>query len=627
MTESRRRLLLTGAALGLTPVLSACDPTTVFGNKAADNNTAGNNTTGPGNTTAPGNTTVPDNTTGPSNTTTGGGTLPAGPRVRYDVSSAQGQAMLAVYAKAVGLMTALPEGDPRSWTFQWYSHWVKGAQDQSGKTAELARIYGSASSAARTLAQKMWDGCQAHGDDEDESFFLPWHRMYVMAFENIVRAVAGEPNFTLPYWNYLDPSQRAIPAQFRKPGDPVWGPLYRSSRNAAVNAGGAIASASDLSPGVLSENTYAPFGADQGFCANLDLGLHGTVHVGVGNSTDGMGLVPWAANDPIFWLHHCNIDRLWASWNAAGGSNPSDADFTSKPFPFADASGTQTVYTVGQVLSLQSAGYGYDALVGESGAAIPQAAALNTPPAPFRLPFFDTPAYAQTSTGAGPRAVARRPIPQLRFMPSITHVSEGVRLGSGALRVQLTSTQATPEVAARTLAPLIAPPLRMQKKGSPTPQFELQSTTSKIMAFLQPKKAAAPAKVGAAAPAPGPALPPPSVPAPHPGQKVFLVLSNLSTDVQPGVLYQIYLEAPSTGRGGAPQAYPVGSLNFFSAMSAMGGMKMGGSRARSFDITDLATQLAAQGRLEASPTVSFVPLGKPVSQAQPLIGSISLAIQ
>ncbi len=626
MTESRRRLLLTGAALGLTPVLSACDPTTLFGNKGADNTTTtAKNTTGPGNTTGPANNTGPGNTTGPG-AATGGGTLPAGPRVRYDVSSAKGQAMLAVYAKAVGLMMALPEGDPRSWTFQWYSHWVKGAQDQSGKTAELARIYGSSGSAARTLAQKMWDGCQAHGDDEDENFFLPWHRMYVMAFENIVRAIAGEPNFTLPYWNYLDPSQRSIPSQFRRAGDPVWGPLYRSTRNAAVNAGGAIASASDLSPGVLSENTYSPFGADQGFCANLDMGLHGTVHVGVGNSTDGMGVVPWAANDPIFWLHHCNIDRLWASWNAAGGSNPSDADFTSKPFPFADASGTQTVFTVSQVLSLESAGYGYDALVGESGAAIPQAAGLKLKPSPFRLPFLDTPAYAQT-TGGGVRSMAaKRPIPQLRFMPSITHVSEGVRLGAGALRVQLTSTQGAPEVAARTLAPLIAPPLRMQKRGSPTPQTQLQTTTSKIMAFLKPKKAVAP-QVGAAAPPPGPAVPPPAVPAPQPGQKVFLVLSNLSTDVQPGVLYQIYLEAPATGRGGAPQAYPVGSLNFFSAMSGMGGMKMGGSRARSFDITDLATQLAAQGRLEASPTVSFVPLGKPVSQAQPLIGSISLAIQ
>lgn len=633
MADTRRRLLMTVGALGLTgAALAGCDWNAVTGG----GNTTGGNTTGSGNTTGPGGSDGSGNTTGPGNTTGGGstgGTTPAGPRIRYDVASAEGQAMLAIYAKAVGLMMAKPDGDPASWTFQWYSHWVKGGADQGGKTSEMARVYGSTASPARSLAQQMWDGCQAHGDNEDENFFLPWHRMYVLAFENIVRAVAQEPSFTLPYWNYLDPAQRAIPAQFRRPGDPVWGSLYRSTRNASVNAGGAIASASALSPEILTEDSYSPLGADQGFCANLDGGLHGTVHVGVGNSTNGMGLVPWAAGDPIFWLHHCNIDRLWASWNATGNANPSDADFTSKPFPFADANGNQVTYTVGQMLSLAQAGYGYDALLAENGSSVPQTAALapRRRVTPFRLPFLDTPAYAQAPASQAVQA-PRKPVPVLRTLPSITHVAEGVRLGGAApLRVRLASTQASPELAQRTLAPLLTPPPRMMKRGAPAaaapgPTAAPISAAKKLFALLQPKKAQAPAPVTAVAPAPAP--PPPAVPAPKAGQKVFLVLSNLTTDVQPGVLYEVYLEAPGKG-GGAPQAFEVGTLNFFSAMSAMGGMagmKMA-NRARSFDITALAAQLASEGRLEASPTVTFVPVGKPASQAQPLIGSISLAIQ
>jgi hypothetical protein len=47
---------------------------------------------------------------------------------------------------------------------------------------------------------------------------------------------------------------------------------------------------------------------------SLDQNIHGTVHVFVGNG-QGMGSVPWAAGDPIFWMHHSNIDRLWVSWN------------------------------------------------------------------------------------------------------------------------------------------------------------------------------------------------------------------------------------------------------------------------------------------------------------------------
>ncbi|WP_374293736.1 tyrosinase family protein [Streptomyces olivochromogenes] len=38
-----------------------------------------------------------------------------------------------------------------------------------------------------------------------------------------------------------------------------------------------------------------------------------------------MGSVAGAARDPIFWLHHSNIDRLWSSSPAhpsRGGSGP-----------------------------------------------------------------------------------------------------------------------------------------------------------------------------------------------------------------------------------------------------------------------------------------------------------------
>jgi hypothetical protein len=105
---------------------------------------------------------------------------------------------------------------------------------------------------------------------------------------------------------------------------------------------------------------------------------------------------------------------------------------------------------------------------------------------------------------------------------------------------------------------------------------------------------------------------------------VFLVLGNLTTDVQPGVIYRIYLDAPT--KTGGVQPCPVGALTFFSAMPASAKMAMA-SRSRSYNITALAKTLAAQGRLEESPALSFVPAGKPVGEAQPLIGSISLAIQ
>ena len=60
---------------------------------------------------------------------------------------------------------------------------------------------------------------------------------------------------------------------------------------------------------------------------NLESNPHNQVHVDVGgNSPDGQtwGLMSdpgIAALDPIFYLHHCNIDRMWAAWNANGNPN------------------------------------------------------------------------------------------------------------------------------------------------------------------------------------------------------------------------------------------------------------------------------------------------------------------
>ena len=108
--------------------------------------------------------------------------------------------------------------------------------------------------------------------------------------------------------------------------DPLWGPLFRPNRNATSNAGQPIftagGSASDLSASpAMAETIICRVGAISGFNQTLDFGLHGNVHVFTGNS-QGMGQVPWAANDPIFWMHHCNIDRIWVSWNNAGHANP-----------------------------------------------------------------------------------------------------------------------------------------------------------------------------------------------------------------------------------------------------------------------------------------------------------------
>jgi tyrosinase len=294
--------------------------------------------------------------------------------VRYDVMSAQGQDMLKTYAGAVKTMMGTPDGNPVGWLFQWYTHSVRS---DTTKVKEIARIY-TAPSPQKDLALAAWDTCQAHGLPEQfQKFFLPWHRMYVFYLERIIRKVSGRADFTLPYWNYSNSGAQSgpqLPPQFRMKGDQTYGSLYVEKRNpvqpawpggAKVNAGDPIdkfdSGALDLT--ALNECDFLPVDdGPQGFSAAIDGVLHGNVHVLVGNMRN-MGDVPWAAYDPVFWLHHCNIDRLWESWNRAGGRNPtSDAGWMGTKFIFADENGSRVERAVQEFLDIASLGYLYDRL-------------------------------------------------------------------------------------------------------------------------------------------------------------------------------------------------------------------------------------------------------------------------
>lgn len=79
--------------------------------------------------------------------------------------------------------------------------------------------------------QLGWNSCQ-----HQSFFFLPWHRMYLYFFERILRDAAGDPELTLPYWNYTDPDQRSLPEAFRIPGDSS-NPLWVSDRGNGINTG------------------------------------------------------------------------------------------------------------------------------------------------------------------------------------------------------------------------------------------------------------------------------------------------------------------------------------------------------------------------------------------------------
>lgn len=267
------------------------------------------------------------------------------------------------YARAVAIMQARPVTDPTSWAYQ-------------------AAIHGTYQP---TPPGAVWNDCQ-----HSSWYFLSWHRMYLYYFERIVRAAVlsfgGPADFAVPYWNYDQPFPRnTLPQPFREPTLPDGSPnplfLAPPQRRSSIAAGAQLPPAVTSSSAAMATTNFTgppgagfgggirPPGQFGGSTGALEQTPHNVVHVQVGGTPSGpcqgglMSDVNCAALDPIFWLHHADIDRLWSQWLALGGgrANPADAAWLDQPFTFHDETGAAVTLTGAGVLdSAAQLQYVYD---------------------------------------------------------------------------------------------------------------------------------------------------------------------------------------------------------------------------------------------------------------------------
>jgi len=215
----------------------------------------------------------------------------------------------------------------------------------------------SAQSETNSDENATWCTCE-HGSDQ----FLTWHRMYLYYFEKVLQQAAGDTSLRLPYWDYQ--SDAHIPAAYRdqtyvnSDGATVPNPLWVGNRKSALNNGTSTLSASATSvSGAMPATSYLPFNAA------LEQTPHGSVHcaTGVAGCQSGyMGSVPAAGNDPIFYSHHANIDRLYECWLKVdpAGRLPTGSILTAT-FSFINGAGNQVTRTVGDMKTVQQLNYGY----------------------------------------------------------------------------------------------------------------------------------------------------------------------------------------------------------------------------------------------------------------------------
>ncbi len=274
---------------------------------------------------------------------------------------------LSDYASAVEKLKALPPSDPRHWT-------------------NLAGIHR--------------DSCP-HGN----SFFFPWHRLYLHDFETVCSQILGKP-FSIPYWDWCQST--GIHPALLNPQSPLFHPnrditkpeesmvqLLRhyqadeediwSSENVSkiqksttfLNYLGRVTPKPAVRPRdvLIAQRQTGTGGPDGAVGGALESSPHNLTHVYVGGDMNSM----MSPLDPIFYLHHANIDRIWTEWCLENPTrilptNKNERNFwlyfnllglfyQTNPNNMFQSSGTYTVVfekPIQQVLSTDLLNYQYD---------------------------------------------------------------------------------------------------------------------------------------------------------------------------------------------------------------------------------------------------------------------------
>jgi tyrosinase len=250
------------------------------------------------------------------------------------------------YRKAVARLLQKPATDPTSWIY-------------------MAAVHGT-SNPVPPPTQNFWDQCQ-----HQSWYFLSWHRGYITSFEAVVartvKALGGPADWALPYWDYtqaLKQNRRArlMPASFFNARMPDGSRNALWSQRRSVVGGNFGLTDAMVSRGALNvaDFTRAQPGAPVGFggpitgfhpgggtSGALENVPHNIVHVQIGGL---MGNPNTAALDPIFWLHHCNIDRLWEMWRSNHADSADHRWLDGVSFQMHDGAGQPFTYTSSDML-------------------------------------------------------------------------------------------------------------------------------------------------------------------------------------------------------------------------------------------------------------------------------------
>ena len=173
---------------------------------------------------------------------------------------------------------------------------------------------------------------QAHGAPG----FLPWHRAYLLDLERELQAI--DPSVSLPYWRFDQPAPNLFTRDFLGVSDAI-GTVQFSATNPlrfwvtesmpGINRR-PFFNTSSAPPGLLNETQTLGISTLYRSFRSMEGNPHGFAHTSFGGFIFNPATAP---RDPLFFLLHCNVDRLWAKWQRRNGRfNPAlAASYDTRP--------------------------------------------------------------------------------------------------------------------------------------------------------------------------------------------------------------------------------------------------------------------------------------------------------
>jgi hypothetical protein len=156
--------------------------------------------------------------------------------------------------------------------------------------------------------------------------FLPWHRHFLFRLEQ--ELISIDARITLPYWDWTRADSRSLEVE---PWLSFFGgrsnsggrfdhwDYTRTQPEPAVNTLPTLAA---IKEELRNKNSFTEYRA-------IECQSHFPGHTWTGGTMNS----PRSPADPLFYLHHCNIDRLWAIWQL---NNPGAEQYSTDRNPGCD---------------------------------------------------------------------------------------------------------------------------------------------------------------------------------------------------------------------------------------------------------------------------------------------------